>query len=166
MRRFSHDEVIEEWGSYWKPALVQAIQIEVPFEVETLEGVMTAKAGDWLMKGPAGELYSCDAETFANTYVNQEKMKTLSMSLTKLSTNLEDIGLIVSRTRQNELRTQFKIILAVVLLVVLLNFWAYSIGWVSHSLFTVVNDLAYEMILFSAGFCYAVQALPFLRNNS
>lgn len=56
------------FARYRKTALAEAIQIDEPFCVETLEGVMTARAGDYLMRGPAGELYPCAREIFEQTY--------------------------------------------------------------------------------------------------
>lgn len=51
-----------------KPVSVDAVQIDEPFEVETLEGVMQGKPGDYLMKGVRGELYVCDRSIFDQTY--------------------------------------------------------------------------------------------------
>ena len=36
--------------------------------VETLEGVMTADVGDWIIRGVAGEFYPCKPDIFAATY--------------------------------------------------------------------------------------------------
>lgn len=36
--------------------------------IETLEGQMTAKVGDWIILGVAGELYPCKPDIFAATY--------------------------------------------------------------------------------------------------
>lgn len=51
-----------------KPIPIQCSQIMEPFEVETLEGVMKGKAGDWLMVGVTGELYVCDNDIFKKSY--------------------------------------------------------------------------------------------------
>ncbi|MFD2824365.1 PGDYG domain-containing protein [Lacinutrix iliipiscaria] len=51
-----------------KPIVIQCYQMNEPFEVETLEGVLTGKKGDWLMVGIDGELYPCDQEIFDKTY--------------------------------------------------------------------------------------------------
>ena len=51
-----------------KPIPVRCIQINEPFEVETLEGVMKGKSGDWLMIGINGEMYPCAKEIFEKTY--------------------------------------------------------------------------------------------------
>lgn len=37
-------------------------------EIETLEGVMFARAGDYIIKGIAGEIYPCRADIFEATY--------------------------------------------------------------------------------------------------
>ena len=36
--------------------------------IETLEGDMQAKRGDWIIKGVAGEVYPCKPEIFNATY--------------------------------------------------------------------------------------------------
>ena len=37
-------------------------------EIDTLEGMHTASAGDWIIKGVKGELYPCKPDIFAITY--------------------------------------------------------------------------------------------------
>lgn len=44
--------------------------------IETLEGVMTADVGDWIIRGVAGEFYPCKPDIFAATYVPAEKPET------------------------------------------------------------------------------------------
>ena len=51
-----------------KPVIVEAIRIDEPFEVISMEGLVKGKRGDYLMKGVEGELYVCDAEIFKMTY--------------------------------------------------------------------------------------------------
>ena len=36
--------------------------------IETLEGVMTAQMGDWIIRGVQGELYPCKPDIFAEKY--------------------------------------------------------------------------------------------------
>jgi len=36
--------------------------------IPTLEGVMRAEVGDWIIRGVKGELYPCKADIFAATY--------------------------------------------------------------------------------------------------
>jgi hypothetical protein len=47
---------------------VEAVQIDEPFEVETIEGIMRGKPGDFLMRGVRGELYVCDRSIYNETY--------------------------------------------------------------------------------------------------
>lgn len=51
-----------------KPIPIKCLQIDEPFQVETLEGLMKGKAGDWLMIGITGELYVCDNNIFNKSY--------------------------------------------------------------------------------------------------
>ncbi len=51
-----------------KPIPIRCIQIDEPFTVETLEGNMKGKKGDWLMVGINGEMYPCDKAIFNKTY--------------------------------------------------------------------------------------------------
>lgn len=37
-------------------------------QIVTLEGLMTASLGDWLIKGIKGEIYPCKADIFEATY--------------------------------------------------------------------------------------------------
>lgn len=37
-------------------------------DIPTLEGVMTAKPGDWIIKGVKGEFYPCKPDIFEATY--------------------------------------------------------------------------------------------------
>lgn len=37
-------------------------------DIKTLEGVMTAKAGDYIIKGVKGEIYPCKPDIFEATY--------------------------------------------------------------------------------------------------
>lgn len=53
---------------YRKTSLTYATRVEVPFSVDTPEGRMEGKAGDYLAVGAAGEMYPIDAAVFAATY--------------------------------------------------------------------------------------------------
>ena len=44
-------------------------------EVNTLEGVMRAEYGDWLIRGVQGEIYPCKPDIFAATYEQVEEPK-------------------------------------------------------------------------------------------
>ena len=51
------------------PNVVCHFEANVPsVEIETLEGIMQARVGDWIIKGVAGEYYPCKPEIFAATY--------------------------------------------------------------------------------------------------
>jgi len=51
-----------------KPVTITAIQMDKPFEIQTLEGIMQGEVGDYLIKGIRGELYPCKKETFRDSY--------------------------------------------------------------------------------------------------
>lgn len=41
--------------------------------IRTLEGVMEAQSGDWIIRGVKGELYPCKPDIFAATYEPAEE---------------------------------------------------------------------------------------------
>lgn len=45
-----------------------AVQADGTLEIETLEGVMTAQIGDWIIRGTKGEIYPCKPDVFADVY--------------------------------------------------------------------------------------------------
>lgn len=51
-----------------KPIPIRCIQINEPFKVETMEGPLEGKAGDYLMIGVRGEMYPCAKDIFEETY--------------------------------------------------------------------------------------------------
>jgi len=52
-----------------KPIMVQAVQMDKEFRVDTMEGnYKQGKAGDYLMSGIEGELYICDKDIFEKSY--------------------------------------------------------------------------------------------------
>ena len=51
-----------------KPVVIEAYQTDKPFDIETLEGVMHAEAGDWIITGVKGEQYPCKPDIFEATY--------------------------------------------------------------------------------------------------
>ena len=50
------------------PVVIEAYQTDEEMEIETLEGVMKADKGDWIIKGVKGELYPCKPDVFEITY--------------------------------------------------------------------------------------------------
>ena len=51
-----------------KPVVVDAYQTDEPVAISTLEGIMLANPGDWIITGVKGELYPCKPDIFAATY--------------------------------------------------------------------------------------------------
>lgn len=51
-----------------KPIPIRCIKINESFQVNTMEGIMKGKKGDWLMIGIHGEMYPCDKGIFEKTY--------------------------------------------------------------------------------------------------
>ena len=69
MKTYGTYEDVE--GFQWvkkMPLAVEAKQIHETFRVDTLEGVMNGKAGDYLKRGINGELYIKDKDIFERTY--------------------------------------------------------------------------------------------------
>lgn len=52
-----------------KPIVIEAVQINEEFEVDTLEGTMKGKADDYLVVGIKGEMYPVDKEIFEESYL-------------------------------------------------------------------------------------------------
>lgn len=52
-----------------KPVVVEAYQVFEEVEIETLEGVMKASPGDWIVKGINGEKYPVKPDIFEKTYL-------------------------------------------------------------------------------------------------
>jgi hypothetical protein len=51
-----------------KPVVIEAYRTDKEMYIETLEGVMKANVGDWIIKGVKGELYPCKPDVFEMTY--------------------------------------------------------------------------------------------------
>ena len=51
-----------------KPVVVDAYQTDREMNIETLEGVMHAEPGDWIITGVNGERYPCKPDIFQKTY--------------------------------------------------------------------------------------------------
>lgn len=54
--------------SEWAGKAVEYDADRMEFRIRTLEGVMTAVKGDWIIKGVKGEFYPCKPDVFALTY--------------------------------------------------------------------------------------------------
>lgn len=51
-----------------KPVKVKAYQTNHKTKIKTLEGVMTAEKGDWIITGVKGEQYPVKPDIFEKTY--------------------------------------------------------------------------------------------------
>ncbi|GAA4718430.1 hypothetical protein [Brevibacillus fulvus] len=51
-----------------KPVTIEAYQTTSEVTIQTLEGLMKAEPGDWIITGVAGEQYPCKPEIFERTY--------------------------------------------------------------------------------------------------
>lgn len=76
-RKKASDVSDEDFDWYEKkPVEVEAVQMDEPFVVETMENKRGEKlygdAGDWLIRGVKGELYPCEDEVFQETYKDAE----------------------------------------------------------------------------------------------
>lgn len=62
-------------GYVKRPIQIRAVQIFEEFEVETLEGTMKGKPGDFLIVGIRGEMYPIDKDIFLESYQNIKDWK-------------------------------------------------------------------------------------------
>ncbi len=51
-----------------EPGSISYCKVERTLKVATLEGVMTASPGDWIIRGTEGELYPCKPSVFERKY--------------------------------------------------------------------------------------------------
>lgn len=51
-----------------KPVVIEAYQTDKEMDIDTLEGVMHANPGDWIITGVNGETYPCKPDIFEKTY--------------------------------------------------------------------------------------------------
>ena len=51
-----------------KPVIIDAYQTDKEIDIETLEGVMHASVGDFIITGVHGEQYPCKPDIFFETY--------------------------------------------------------------------------------------------------
>ena len=63
-----HEVIGEHRGEYRKISSVFAAQLTEDAEIETPEGVMSAKAGDYLAQHEDGHAWVIKRETFESTY--------------------------------------------------------------------------------------------------
>lgn len=51
-----------------KPIVIEAYKTDVALDIETLEGIMHASVGDYIITGVNGEQYPCKPDIFKKTY--------------------------------------------------------------------------------------------------
>ena len=51
-----------------RPVVINAVQVDATYFIQTLEGEMKANPGDYIIEGIAGELYPCKPDIFHKTY--------------------------------------------------------------------------------------------------
>lgn len=76
--------------------------------ISTLEGVMTARLGDWIIKGVAGEFYPCKDEIFKATYEMAETF-TVDDVLEEAQTSLIGMEIVVRKLKDREDEGQVRI---------------------------------------------------------
>ena len=75
-----------------KPVVITAYQTDEEMEIETLEGVMKANKGDWIIRGVKGELYPCKPDVFEMTYEEVTEEKSIEDYYIEWSDLLETIS--------------------------------------------------------------------------
>ena len=57
------------WGMFYRAGFEQfKVTVDKGYDITTLEGVMHASPGDWIIKGVKGEFYPCKPDIFEATY--------------------------------------------------------------------------------------------------
>ena len=56
-----------------KPVVIEAYQTDTELDIQTLEGIMHANKGDYIITGVHGEIYPCKPDIFEETYELAEK---------------------------------------------------------------------------------------------
>jgi len=70
------DVTLSPWRK--RPVTIFAAQMDEPFEVETLEGTMRGNAGDYLIRGVAGEFYPCKPNIFHKSYESADEPENIN----------------------------------------------------------------------------------------
>lgn len=81
---FNNDEIKDFTGNNVKIEVIResdadnGIPPSVNCSIETLEGVMKANVGDYIIKGVNGEFYPCKQDIFEKTYLHEDDMGNVS----------------------------------------------------------------------------------------
>lgn len=63
-----------------KPIVIEAYQTDKVMYIETLEGIMKANVGDYIITGVNGEWYPCKPDIFEQTYEPVNNANTLKLT--------------------------------------------------------------------------------------
>lgn len=66
-------EIVDFAGDSVRHYTEDFFDVAVTLDIETLEGVMTASPGDYIIKGVNGEFYPCKPDIFEKTYERVEE---------------------------------------------------------------------------------------------
>lgn len=86
----------ERFRAYRKTVLTYMARSEEAFEVETIEGVMTGKPGDYVAIGIHGEMYPVDRAVVEDSYEGVPSASALVPPM--LPTTVEAIAAVLGRT--------------------------------------------------------------------
>ena len=64
---YSFDEMLTDFGKEFADVVTYSNRAN-DLQIHTLEGVMNAAPGDWVIRGVKGEFYPCKPDIFAATY--------------------------------------------------------------------------------------------------
>ena len=100
-----------------KPIVIEAVQMDAIFTVDTLEGQMVGQAGDWLITGINGEQYPCKDEIFKKTYEpveenSQKAFETIERCKEKLKDVIEGnlVAKVITEAHEDRISARLKII--------------------------------------------------------
>lgn len=97
-----------------KPLVVNAHQMQQPFQIHTSEGVMRGKKGDWLIEGINGEMYPCRNAVFHKSFDAVPDRKNWSLMM---------------RFGANKWTRRVSYFVDVVLMLFVGTMLSYSLGW-------------------------------------
>lgn len=81
---FNNDEIKDFAGDSVKIEVIREGDADrgippcIDCSIKTLEGVMTANVGDYIIKGVNGEFYPCKPDIFEKTYLHEDEMGNIS----------------------------------------------------------------------------------------
>lgn len=84
MKQFQYDdrpEIIGLQEYRRKPGNIHALQINEPFQVQTLEGLVTAKAGSYLVFGDKNDVWPVEEDIFNSRYELKPEYKEFQVKL-------------------------------------------------------------------------------------